>query len=166
MIRTVSLNEKNPISVLNELRLGLKYEVIEQQGPSHNPTFKVRVEVDGHYYYGVGNSKKAAKNEAASEALKSFIQFPSNGTIVSQNTISVKKMDFTSDQIPKKEHPKVNRNKLNKGPLMMMNELYPNAEFICENNESDPYARFKVTVIVGNEQFVGTGQFILTNISK
>ncbi|KAJ8980742.1 hypothetical protein NQ317_011390 [Molorchus minor] len=98
----INLNEKNPISILNELRLGLKYEVIEQTGPSHNPLFKVSVDVDGQTYYGTGNSKKAAKSEAATEALKSFIQFPNNGAIVSTNSISKAKIDFTSDMVVNK----------------------------------------------------------------
>ncbi|KAG5873106.1 hypothetical protein JTB14_030038 [Gonioctena quinquepunctata] len=41
-VRKITINEKNPISVLNELKVGLKYEIIEQFGPSHNPTFKIR----------------------------------------------------------------------------------------------------------------------------
>lgn len=140
----------------------MKYEIIEQCGPPHNPTFKVRVNVDGQLYFGVGNSKKAAKCEAANEALKSFIQFPNSHMIISanQNTISVNRMDFTSDQIPNKDKitPKFAKNKSAKGPLMMLNEMYPDAEFTCVNNETDPYARFKVILRVGNETFQGTGR--------
>ncbi|KAJ8911969.1 hypothetical protein NQ315_012780 [Exocentrus adspersus] len=155
----ININEKNPISILNELRLGLKYEVIEQTGPSHNPVFKVSVVVDDQTYYGIGNSKKAAKCAAATDALKSFIQFPNNGTITSTNKVSNIKIDFTSDQIinkkrlaggtPKKPVAKV--------PAMLLNELYPGAQYACSNDESDPYARFKVTITINNETFSGTG---------
>lgn len=160
----VNINEKNPISILNELRLGLKYEVIEQTGPSHNPMFKVSVVVDGQTYYGIGNSKKAAKCSAATEALKSFIQFPNNGTITSTNKVSHIKMDFTSDQIVnKKKHSGGGSSKKPgaKVPVMLLNELYPGAQYDCSNDESDPYARFKVVVTIGNETFSGTGKHIL-----
>lgn len=148
-VKSISINEKNPISLLNELRIGLKYNVVEQSGPSHNPTFKVCVEVDGQKYYGSGNSKKAAKSEAATEALKSFIQFPTNGT----------KMDFTSDQVinKKQDGGNSNKSKVVKGPLMLLNELYPNAEFTCISNESDPYGRFKISIKINSQIFLGTG---------
>ncbi|XP_074041218.1 adenosine deaminase acting on RNA [Leptinotarsa decemlineata] len=158
-VRSITLNEKNPISVLNELKLGLKYEIIEQSGPSHNPTFRVCVEVDGQKYYGTGNSKKSAKTEAASEALKSFIQLPTNGMIVSTNSIEVNRTDFTSDQVVTKNKnvkpPSLNKGE--KGPLMLLNELYPGAEFTCTSNESDPYGRFKMTIYINGESFQGTG---------
>lgn len=162
-VRKITINEKNPISVLNELRYGLKYEIVEQSGPPHNPTFKVRVKVDGQMYYGVGNSKKGAKCEAANAALKSFIQFPNSHMIISanQNSISVNRVDFTSDQISNKDNKNLpkgsNKNKLTKGPLMMLNELYPNAEYACLTNDLDPFARFKVIVKIGEETFQGTG---------
>lgn len=163
-VRNINIEEKNPISILNELRYGLKYEIIEQTGPSHNPTFRVRVEVDGQTYYGTGNSKKGAKCDAANEALKSFIQFPNSHMIISanRNMISVNKMDFTSDQIMNKDKNllKISKSKIAKGPLMMLNELYPQAEFSCVNNDADPYARFKVTIKIGNETFHGTGNLL------
>ncbi|XP_056643630.1 double-stranded RNA-specific editase Adar isoform X1 [Diorhabda sublineata] len=158
-IKNININEKNPISILNELRIGLKYNVVEHSGPSHNPTFKVCVEVDGQKYYGSGNSKKAAKSEAATEALKSFIQFPTNGTFVSSNTLPGIKMDFTSDQVINKKQDSGNskKSKVVKGPLMLLNELYPNAEFTCISNESDPYGRFKISIRINNQLFIGTG---------
>lgn len=159
-VRNINIDDKNPISILNELRFGLKYNFIEQSGPPHNPMFKVSVEVDGQTYFGGGNSKKAAKAEAATEALKSFIQFPSNGTIISVNRTSSNKMDFTSDQIVDKDKAlKLAKSKITKGPLMLLNELYPNAEFTCVNNESDPYARFKFTIKIRNESYTGSGKY-------
>ncbi|XP_018577516.1 double-stranded RNA-specific editase Adar [Anoplophora glabripennis] len=156
----INISQKNPISILNELRLGLKYEVVEQSGPSHNPIFKVSVVVDGQTYYGVGNSKKAAKCCAATEALKSFIQFPNNGTITSTNNVSNTKMDFTSDQIVNKKKNSAGgapKKPVVKVPVMLLNELYPGAQYDCSNDESDPYARFKVIITIENETYSGTG---------
>lgn len=148
---------------MNELRLGLKYEVIEQTGPSHNPMFKVSVAVDGQIYYGQGNSKKAAKCSAASEALKSFIQFPNNGTITSTNKVSNTKMDFTSDKIVNKKKyfgAGTSKKGVAKVPVMLLNELYPGAQYECSSDESDPYAKFKAIVTIENETFCGTGKHI------
>ncbi len=48
----------------------LKYQVIHEEGPSHNKTFQVEVRVDGILYgTGVGNSKKEAEQNAAKDAL-------------------------------------------------------------------------------------------------
>nr|CAI5848907.1 unnamed protein product [Callosobruchus analis] len=161
-MRQINISEKNPISVLNEIKPGLKYTIVEQSGPPHNPTFKVKVELDGQTYYGIGNSKKLAKGDAAMQVLNSFIQFPMPGMIITNNdTICLTRMDFTSDQMPSKSEnvaAKTNKNRnVLKGPLMMLNELYPNAEMTCVNNESDPYARFQVTLTIGDETFVGSG---------
>lgn len=46
------------------------YEVIKEDGPSHNKTFTVEVKVDGIVMAtGVGSSKKSAEQEAAKNAL-------------------------------------------------------------------------------------------------
>ena len=48
----------------------LKYQVIREEGPSHDKTFTVEVRVDGIVYgTGVGSSKKEAEQEAAKVAL-------------------------------------------------------------------------------------------------
>ncbi|EEZ97464.2 double-stranded RNA-specific editase Adar [Tribolium castaneum] len=149
------MSDQNPVSVLNQLRVGLKYNFIEQRGPSHAPLFKVAVEVDGQTYYGVGGSKKLAKCKAAEEALKSFIQFPNNTAYaVGGNGTNV---DFTSDafEAEKKEGP--TKKVATKGPVMLLNELYPNVVYTCVENDGSAYARFKMTVTIGDEKFIGTG---------
>lgn len=48
----------------------LSYELIKEEGPSHNKTFTMQVNVDGICYgTGVANSKKEAEQEAAKNAL-------------------------------------------------------------------------------------------------
>ncbi len=48
----------------------LEYQVIQEEGPSHNKTFTVEVEVDGIVLgTGTGSSKKEAEQEAAKSAL-------------------------------------------------------------------------------------------------
>lgn len=52
-------------------RRSLEYEVIKEEGPSHNKVFTVVVKIDGIVYgTGVAHSKKEAEQEAAHDALK------------------------------------------------------------------------------------------------
>ena len=52
-------------------RRSLEYEVIHEEGPSHNKLFTVVVKIDGIVYgKGVAHSKKEAEQEAAHDALK------------------------------------------------------------------------------------------------
>lgn len=160
----------NPVSVLNELRVGAKYEFIEQSGPSHAPNFTVSVEVNGQKYYGHGRSKKVAKSEAAKIALKSFIQFPGNCKVISPNANT--NLDFTSDtfELQKEvvqENVENNQSKKNttstqKSALMILNELYPSLKYELEEGK-DIFSRFKITISLNGETFIGTGNQI--NIS-
>lgn len=157
---TTILNQgqKNPVSILNELKSGIKYITVEQSGPPHAPIFKVSVEIESQVYIGTGGSKKLAKYKAAELALQSFIQFPNNIKTVSP-TLS-NSGDFTSDTY--------NTNGTNgtsesmpttKSAVMLLNELYPNTKYECTENGDDIYARFKVVAIVGKDSFIGTGMY-------
>lgn len=164
----INFSAKNPVAILNELRLGLKYNLVEQTGPQHAPQFKVSVEVDGHTYFGVGGSKKLAKCRAAEDALKSFIQFPNNAKVISSNSNINSNNDFTSDTFfddggNLTVNGNVSGNPVNdvktmkKSPVMLLNELYPNAVYDCITNETDTVARFKFIITIDNEKFSGTG---------
>ncbi|XP_063906767.1 double-stranded RNA-specific editase 1 [Zophobas morio] len=151
-------NNKNPVSILNELRIGLKYNFIEQTGPSHAPIFKVAVDVDGQTYYGTGGSKKSAKCKAAEEALKSFIQLPNSTNMAYATGTDATNMDFTSDAFEGTQKKEASTKKVvTKGPVMLLNELYPNVVYECSENEGCAYSRFKITIIVGEDKFFGTG---------
>ena len=53
-----------------EFRDSVKYKVIDEQGPPHDRTFKVKVSFNGVVLgVGVGKSKKAAEEAAAKDAL-------------------------------------------------------------------------------------------------
>ncbi|CAL4089583.1 unnamed protein product [Meganyctiphanes norvegica] len=60
---------KNPIMLLNELRQGVEYQLMQESGEPHAKTFSYRVTVDGTTFEGSGNSKKLAKAAAARQAL-------------------------------------------------------------------------------------------------
>ena len=45
---------KNAVVALNELRPGLEYVVAEEKGPIHQPTFVIRITVNGQDFTGEG----------------------------------------------------------------------------------------------------------------
>ncbi|XP_022913160.1 double-stranded RNA-specific editase Adar isoform X2 [Onthophagus taurus] len=158
---SVAITDKNPVATLNELRMGLKYEVLEQSGPPHAPLFTVSVVVDGQQYLGTGRSKRVARCKAAEEALKSFIQFPNSCKIVAPVSANAK-VDFTSDAFENNHQQAVNKTEtmkqsVPKGAVMLINELYPNIKYECTENNSDLFARFKIIINLEGETFVGTG---------
>ncbi|XP_066244792.1 double-stranded RNA-specific editase Adar isoform X2 [Euwallacea similis] len=153
----ISLTDKNPVSILNELRVGLKYEVASVEGPPHNPVFSVSVELDGQKYFGQGASKKVARAKAAEEALKSFIQFPNNGTIVMTSSMINTNTDFTSDKVDEELKAAPTAAPRDKNPVMLLNELYPNAVYSFTHNETDVVNRFKTSITIDNDTFFGTG---------
>ncbi|MFI3307070.1 MAG: ribonuclease III [Mycoplasmatota bacterium] len=81
----IPLIEKNELSafddyksILQELvqtdKKSLKYEIIDEIGPSHNKTFSVIVKIDEVVYgKGMAHSKKEAEQEAAKDVLKKGI---------------------------------------------------------------------------------------------
>ncbi|XP_017785681.1 PREDICTED: double-stranded RNA-specific editase Adar [Nicrophorus vespilloides] len=155
-----NVGERNPVAILNELRVGLKYELVEQSGPSHSPQFTVCVEVDGQRYMGVGKSKKIARYHAAEMALKSFIQFPNSCKVISSIANNNVNMDFTSDNFEenglKSGGIDMYKKDTTKNACMLLNELFPSVKYICSEND-DPYARFRVKVNIKGEEFYGTG---------
>jgi len=62
-------------SVLQEYvqtdKRSLEYKIVAEKGPAHNPEFTAEVIIDGIVYgKGISNSKKAAEQEAAKNALE------------------------------------------------------------------------------------------------
>ncbi|KAF5301013.1 hypothetical protein FQR65_LT08996 [Abscondita terminalis] len=166
----VNVCQRNPVSILNELKRGVTYKTVEQVGPPHSPIFKVAVEVNGQKYIGRGGSKKLAKCKAAEKALQSFIQLPNNVNVARPVSSSV--VDFTSDRfeansanaVPSEDVspnlpqtvPAENHNQT-KSPVMILNEMYPRSRYECLESSSDVYSRYKVVVTVGDDKFVGIG---------
>lgn len=95
-----AVTQKNALVQLNELRPGLRYEILSKTGPLHAPVFSVGVEVNGFHFEGHGPTKKQAKMRAAELALRSFIQFPnaSQAHAVMGNFTGAP-TDFTADKL-------------------------------------------------------------------
>lgn len=95
-----AVTQKNALVQLNELRPGLRYEIMSKTGPLHAPVFSVGVEVNGFHFEGRGPTKKQAKMRAAELALRSFIQFPNASQAhASMGNFTSTSSDFTADKL-------------------------------------------------------------------
>lgn len=90
---------KNALMQLNEIKPGLRYQLLAQTGPVHAPIFLMAVQVNGRLYEGSGPTKKKARLSAAENALRSLVQVPnaSEAHMELGRTLAVH-TDFTSDQ--------------------------------------------------------------------
>lgn len=166
----MNLEEKNPVALLNELRPGLEYKLLDRVGPVHAPIFTMTVNVDNQVYNGKGTTKKKAKAKAAENALRSFIQLP-NSTEMSAPPIVKNNIDFTMDvstdnsgNAPKSGNnitpiTKLKPTDLTKGPVMLLNEMFPGLKYDCVPIKGDVFGTFKTTVQIKGEIYVGTGMF-------
>ncbi|XP_035526231.1 LOW QUALITY PROTEIN: double-stranded RNA-specific editase B2-like [Morone saxatilis] len=95
-----AVTQKNALVQLNELRPGLRYEIMSKTGPLHAPVFSVGVEVNGFRFEGRGSTKKQAKMRAAELALRSFIQFPNASQAhATMGNFTSTPTDFTADKL-------------------------------------------------------------------
>lgn len=123
IIDKCSFQEKNPLMVLNELKPGLEFNFVSQEGPSHAPIFVMSVAVNNDIFEGRGPSKQKAKQEAAIRALKTFVQPNRHGAVGFGGAKDQdQKADFTSDSADTLMHP--------------FGEEYENNENIEEQNGS------------------------------
>ncbi|KAH0948922.1 hypothetical protein HN011_011120 [Eciton burchellii] len=68
-----TLQPKNAIMVLNEMKAGVQFTFPETQGPMPNSLYLVHAELDGKTYIGQGLSKPLARQNAAENALKALL---------------------------------------------------------------------------------------------
>lgn len=95
-----AVTPKNALVHLNELRPGLRYELMATSGPLHAPVFSVGVKVNGLHFEGQGPTIKRAKMRAAELALRSFIQFPNASQAhAAMGDVSSALTDFAADNM-------------------------------------------------------------------
>ncbi|XP_016842197.1 transcription factor SPT20 homolog isoform X2 [Nasonia vitripennis] len=68
-----TLQPKNAIMVLNEMKTGVQFTFPETQSAMPNSLFLVHAEIEGKTYVGQGVSKPLARQNAAENALKSLL---------------------------------------------------------------------------------------------
>ncbi|XP_043681292.1 double-stranded RNA-specific editase Adar isoform X1 [Vespula pensylvanica] len=163
---------KNAVCALNELKTGAVYKVVGQTGPTHAPIFTIAVQIDGQTYEGRGRTKKMAKHAAAELALRNIVQFRNTPEVhqainTCQPVIPLEP-DFTSDVTEGDNHlvnafktltqePKNTNKFLDKGPVALINELYPGVVYKCISDSGESYAKFTISVTIDGETFEGTG---------
>ena len=75
-----TVTTKNPISELNERYSGAVFFFDEPEGPPHRPIFVATVKIRGWEFKGQAQSKKFAKQEAATRALQYLDNLHTVGT--------------------------------------------------------------------------------------
>ncbi|XP_071555235.1 adenosine deaminase acting on RNA isoform X1 [Temnothorax nylanderi] len=163
---------KNAVCALNELKTGATYKMVGQTGPTHAPIFTIAVQIDGQSYEGQGRTKKMAKHAAAELALRNIVQFRNtpevHQAINTCQPVVPLEPDFTSDVTERDNHlvnafktltqePKNTNKILEKGPVALINELYPGVVYNCISDTGESYAKFTISVTINGETFEGTG---------
>ncbi|XP_075152294.1 double-stranded RNA-specific editase Adar-like [Haematobia irritans] len=149
------LHPKNPITLLNEIKPGLTYNLESQTGPSNSPNFVISIEIGGQKYVGQGRSKKIARSEAAAEALrKSNICKSLNLPI--ENLITNSK---ANTPINNTVAGNGNQKMPEKSPVSLLYERFSSdVNFHCSNTDGTlNNCTFKMTVTVNGSQFTGFG---------
>ena len=178
---------KNALMQLNEVRPGLTFNVVSQEGPTHCPTFCVSVVVDGQTFEGKGSSKQKAKHDAAETVLKSFItqiRSPPERLFTGAQGIAT---DFTSDNtgalmntFGNGDQPMADRengspaessavpssvakvphvqSEGGKHPVMLLNEYHPGIKYEFLGEEGEQNAKqFKFKIKIDDQEFFGVG---------
>ncbi|XP_054260675.1 double-stranded RNA-specific editase Adar isoform X2 [Macrosteles quadrilineatus] len=170
---------RNAVCVLNEMRPGMEYKLVDQTGPVHCPIFTMSVKMDGQEITGQGRTKKQAKQSAAEAALRTIIQVPEMHVMTLLNPhLQSAQMDFTSDSMDfesdSKEEVKdakpsgggvtggvkvMTRHLLGveKSPVMILNEMRPGLKYECTSSSGEAYAKFTMSVCIDGRTFEGTG---------
>lgn len=143
-----------------------------QTGPTHAPIFTIAVQIDDQTYEGKGRTKKMAKHAAAELALRNIVQFRNtpevHQAINTCQPVVPLEPDFTSDVTERDNHlvnafktltqePKNTNKYLEKGPVALINELYPGVIYNCISDNGESYAKFTISVTINGETFEGTG---------
>ncbi|KAL1122461.1 hypothetical protein AAG570_002792, partial [Ranatra chinensis] len=160
---------RTPLAILNELRNGLVYTLVSSQGPPHNPSFEMAVEIDGAVFKGKAKCKQLAKQHAAEAALNAI--WP--GVISAPVKPAEKKIDFTKDEeIGNTEMKNGTPNNGKKArremlatnallgvvnPLMALNEIMPGLKYETLSDKSNAYSPFVFGITVDNVVFRGSG---------
>ncbi|KAL7630097.1 UNVERIFIED_CONTAM: hypothetical protein RMT77_019768 [Armadillidium vulgare] len=93
-----AIQSKNPISTLNEFYPELKYKVINQLGPSHEPTFTVGLKLNDHHFEISIRNKKNEKYMTAQWTLRYLVQSRNENEMVQAlKSNCPKRVEFTED---------------------------------------------------------------------
>lgn len=171
--------EKSILSSLHELathnEISYDYELIEEQGLSHNKEFTVKLTLGDEQYHGVGSSLKSAQREAAAIALqqtdyehppiKLSNDVPKTPTVILNNigsklAIPVKYFlikDLHEQEINWKVEDRPYKSYVEK----LNDSIYdPHYKSNVPNEDPHIYGPFTVRVQVGENSFTGLGHTV------
>lgn len=136
---------------MNNFAVKLKYELVDQSGPAHSPTFTVVAKMDDKTFTGVGNSKKMAKHKAAQEALRVLMEDDKTSKKYVVN-------DLTESKIKKSLGKMFKKGKCMVNPISALNDMSVGARYEVLEQEGPAHAPiFKVVAIVDNNKYTGVG---------
>ncbi|OCT69489.1 hypothetical protein XELAEV_18040800mg [Xenopus laevis] len=157
--KLLACQEKNPVSGLLEFThycsQQCDFVLLNQSGPSHDPRFKIQAVIDGrHFPVAEASSKKTAKKDAASLALRILLREEQGGT---EEEVMIEYM-----QVPEvneeQKLPAQPSFPCNKNPISVLMEHGQKSGSMCEfqlvQQEGPPHdPKFTYTVKIGNQTF-------------
>ncbi|XP_069805488.1 double-stranded RNA-specific adenosine deaminase isoform X4 [Dendropsophus ebraccatus] len=157
--KLLACQAKNPISGLLEFThffsLQCDFVLLDQSGPSHDPRFKIQAVIDGRRFpEAEASSKKTAKKEAASLALRILLREEQGGTqdeVMAEQTIA-----DTPEDVQKSAPtaPLIG----GKNPISILMEHSQKSGNLCEfhlvSQEGPPHdPKFTYLVKIGSQEF-------------
>ncbi|XP_069805486.1 double-stranded RNA-specific adenosine deaminase isoform X2 [Dendropsophus ebraccatus] len=156
--KLLACQAKNPISGLLEFThffsLQCDFVLLDQSGPSHDPRFKIQAVIDGRRFpEAEASSKKTAKKEAASLALRILLREEQGGTqdeVMAEQTIA----DTPEDVKSAPTAPLIG----GKNPISILMEHSQKSGNLCEfhlvSQEGPPHdPKFTYLVKIGSQEF-------------
>lgn len=151
---------KNALMLLNELKAGLQYKLISQEGPVHEPIFVVQVEMDEVTFTGRGQTKKKARTAAAEQALASIgVEISTADESPTKASKVGNKIDGHSSDTADENGHSATPAAEGKNPMMILNEIRPGVKYDYISESGDSHAKvFVMSVEVDGETFHGSGR--------
>ncbi|XP_060530382.1 maternal effect protein staufen-like [Cylas formicarius] len=168
--------DKTILSQLYELAafnaISYSYELIKEEGPSHNPTFTIKLFLGNEGYLGEGKSIKKAKHAAASLALRST-EYEHPPLKINKNEKSMTPTSIlnnlalklglpvtyslvTNDLDDYENHQTGVEVKQKRSYTQQLNDtIYLNDSIRIRKYEFETQGPFKVRVVVNGEKFIG-----------
>lgn len=167
------MTQKTPISSMNELcksnNIVPDYQLVEEAGPPHQRSFKVELSLPNGSYFGVGQTIKNAKHEAAQSGLDSCgltkperkVKPMNIAPSVELNNLAMKlgkQVIYTDFALDTRQHPGPTPAPSNAYPQYggQLNKPYPSGFQSYSNSPT----KVTVSLKIGDKEYFGEGNRI------
>ncbi|MCL4126969.1 UNVERIFIED_CONTAM: hypothetical protein GTU68_053310 [Idotea baltica] len=131
-----------------------KYDLLQIEGPVHEPTFVYRVTVGEYAANGSGQTKKKAKHAAAKAVLDIIIQGGSGSTGQSSST-----PEISSSQVVSPYDDGIPGNPVGQLQELCMSRRWPPPTYELTAEEGFPHERtFSICCTIGSHKDIGAGK--------